>query len=693
MKGLFKVLGIAVGVIVALVIVAAIWLFFIFDPNDFKQTLSDTVSEQTGRELRIDGDIGLSFFPWLAVRLGPASLSNAEGFGNEPFVAIEGARMGVRLLPLLSRNIELDLVRLDGLRLNLMVDERGNNNWDDLGGEEAAPAAPGAETESAGIGSLRIGGLIVSDANIRYTDKQAGQSVAVEDFNLKTGEIAAGAPIDFDVSVLARLEDSGMTAKLGLDSTIEYSDDFERFEMASPAVDLLLSGKDLPGGEVPVSLRMDRFAADLGKDTMSLEALTAEAMGLTFRAALAGTAITSSPRITGEFSLDEFSPRALMERLQMAAPVTADDAVLKKARAKGTIALTDNSAELSALEFVLDDTKLAGKAGITNLEKQSIRFDLAVDQIDADRYLPPVEEDAEEQQVGGDEDMEIPVDTLRDLDAEGTFRIGSLKISGIALTDVTLGLTAGNGKMRLKPVDVSLYQGKATGEITLDASVNPPTLTLRENLSGVQLGKLSEDAIERALVTGSANGKVALDARGATVNAMRNSLSGDLGFEVTDGAVEGIDFVYAVRLTRSLYRKQMPPSPPRPQRTPFERLSVSATAENGVLQSDDLQVFMPVLRVTGQGNVNLVESTLDYEVVTTVIKVPEDGTEQEFADLVGTSIPMRISGPLDDPKIAPDLSGLVRKQVEDVLKSDDVKEEIKEKTEELKDKLKGLFGN
>ena len=134
MKGLFKVLGIAVGVIVALVIVAAIWLFFIFDPNDFKQTLSDTVSEQTGRELRIDGDIGLSFFPWLAVRLGPASLSNAEGFGNEPFVAIEGARMGVRLLPLLSRNIELDLVRLDVvavqgpcIKLHLLRNEVRNN--------------------------------------------------------------------------------------------------------------------------------------------------------------------------------------------------------------------------------------------------------------------------------------------------------------------------------------------------------------------------------------------------------------------------------------------------------------------------------------------------------------------------------------------------------------------------------------
>ena len=65
----------------------------------------------------------------------------------------------------------------------------------------------------------------------------------------------------------------------------------------------------------------------------------------------------------------------------------------------------------------------------------------------------------------------------------------------------------------------------------------------------------------------------------------------------------------------------------------------------------------------------------------------------EFEDLVGTSIPMRISGPLGDPKIAPDLSGLAKKEIEDVLQSEDPVEEVKDKADELKDKLKGLFGN
>lgn len=692
MKGLFKFLGLAVGALVLLLVVAAIWLFFIFDPNDFKQTLSDQVAERTGRELTVDGDIGLSFFPWLAVELGPARLSNAQGFGDEPFVAIDGARMGVRLVPLLRRNIELDQVRLDGLRLNLAVNERGVTNWDDLSTEETAPAAADSG-ESAGIDSLQIGGLAINDARIRYVDKQAGTDVDIQDFDLKTGEIAPGEPIDFQSSVVAVLESSGITANVNLESTVRYSDDYQQFELDNPTLDVQLSGKDLPGGEVPVKVELKRFAADLDKETMDLEALKAETLGLTFNAALTGTAIMSAPNITGEFSLDEFSPRSLMERMGMEAPVTADDAVLKNASAKATLALTDNSAMFNDLEFVLDDTKLAGKAGISNLEKQSIRFDLGVDAIDADRYLPPVVEGAEEQAVGGDDDAEIPVDALRELDAEGTFRIGSLKVSGMALTDVTLGLKAGNGKVRLKPVEVSLYQGKASGEITLDAAASPPTLAVRENLDGVQLGMLSEDAIGRVLVSGSASGKVALDARGATVNAMRNSLSGNLGFDVGEGALENIDLVYAVRLTRSLYRKQMPPSPPRPQRTPFESLSVTATAVDGVLKSDDLKVFMPVLRVTGEGDVNLVDSSLDYQMVATVIKVPEDGTDPEFEELIGTSIPMRISGPLDDPKIAPDLSGLAKKEIDDVLQSDDPVEEVKEKAEELKDKLKGLFGN
>ena len=84
MKKALKIVLWLFGAILALVIVAAIVLPMILDPNDFRDDIGNAVAKQTGRELQIDGDLELSVIPWLGVRVGPARLSNAPDFGDEP---------------------------------------------------------------------------------------------------------------------------------------------------------------------------------------------------------------------------------------------------------------------------------------------------------------------------------------------------------------------------------------------------------------------------------------------------------------------------------------------------------------------------------------------------------------------------------------------------------------------------------
>ena len=56
MKSLLKWSAIVVGVVVLFFVAAAILVPLFFDPNDYKQALVEQVKEQTGRDLRIDGD-------------------------------------------------------------------------------------------------------------------------------------------------------------------------------------------------------------------------------------------------------------------------------------------------------------------------------------------------------------------------------------------------------------------------------------------------------------------------------------------------------------------------------------------------------------------------------------------------------------------------------------------------------------
>ena len=63
----------------------------------------------------ISGDLDLSVFPWLALEIGPTTLSNAQGFSAENFAAVDAVQLRVRLLPLLRKQVEMDKIILKGL--------------------------------------------------------------------------------------------------------------------------------------------------------------------------------------------------------------------------------------------------------------------------------------------------------------------------------------------------------------------------------------------------------------------------------------------------------------------------------------------------------------------------------------------------------------------------------------------------
>ena len=137
-----KVFLIAVGAFIAVFLLAAIFLYLFFDPNDFREDIANKVREQTGRELTIEGDISLDIFPWIAVQVGKSSLGNAQGFGDEPMASFDSASFSVRLMPaILRQEVVVGAADIVALNLNLEVDRNGNDNWSDLVSEESSDAA------------------------------------------------------------------------------------------------------------------------------------------------------------------------------------------------------------------------------------------------------------------------------------------------------------------------------------------------------------------------------------------------------------------------------------------------------------------------------------------------------------------------------------------------------------------------
>jgi len=268
-KKTLKILGLTIAVLFGLLIAAAIILPLVFDPNQYKGDIIRLVKEQTGRDLKIEKKIGWSFFPRLGIEAGGLELSNAPGFGKEPFAKIDAAGVHVEFLPLLSGKITVDTVFLHGLNLNLAKNAAGRNNWEDMLARGARPAQPEPEKKAPGklpIKALSIGRLDIKRANIIWRDDTAGSVLAVRNLELSTSRFVSGEPLDLRLGFeLAR--DKAAPIKAALQSRLTASPD----ALTLAKLDLKVDDSRLTG-----SMEIHNFASpavifDLALDKIDLD--------------------------------------------------------------------------------------------------------------------------------------------------------------------------------------------------------------------------------------------------------------------------------------------------------------------------------------------------------------------------------------------------------------------------------------
>src|SRR5713226_4813448 len=108
-----KILGGLVAGVAVILCAVLVGVGLLVNPNHYKGNIAAAVEESTGRELHLNGDIKLSVFPWIALELGSATLSNPPGFSDEPFVSFTRAWVRVKLLPLLRERLEIARVEID----------------------------------------------------------------------------------------------------------------------------------------------------------------------------------------------------------------------------------------------------------------------------------------------------------------------------------------------------------------------------------------------------------------------------------------------------------------------------------------------------------------------------------------------------------------------------------------------------
>jgi AsmA protein len=681
MARLVKILLIVLATIIGVGVLASIALFLFFDPNDFRDDISNAVREATGRELVIEGDLGLSVFPWLAVEIGETRLGNAQGFGDQPFLSFDEARMSVRLLPLLLRQeVAVGTAKLGGLEVNLAVNAGGVSNWDDLGQASAdAAAEQPADAAAAQPATLDIANVSVTNARITYSDAQAGTTTTVSDLNFETGHIAFGQPFDVDAGFTFD------TAPNDIGGTLAMRGNFLVDEtMSNIRVDGLNISGDLRGmTSEPTDFNFDSrsIQLDTENENVSIGEMDLALLGISMTAMVEPFSYAGDPQPSMSLRVNEFSLKDLMRTLGSEPPVTADANAMQRVSFEGRTAVKPASIALSDLRLQLDDTTMTGTLSLPREADGKLLFDLNVDSIVADNYMAPADPDAAAQEAAGELNTEIPVDLIRALNARGSLRLQQAMFAGMVFENMELGVNSAGGKLRMNPISAEMFDGRYRGDVQIDASTEVPKLSVDEHIEDVQLAALAKAMYDVDNITGTIKGDFVLNGRGVDTNGIVQTLNGNIALALADGEWQGTDIWYQLRRARALLRQETPPEARVPARTEFSDVSLSGTVANGVMESNDLLAELPFLRLTGRGKASFVDGSVDYRLDARVVEKPEfrgQATEEEIKDFTKVVVPIKVSGQLASPSIQPDIEGLAKQRIE---------QEIKQETDKLKDRL------
>ena len=700
MKAIRISLYVIAGLVVLLVLAVAIFAAT-FNPNRYKGEIERLVKERTGRTLQLRGDLQVAVWPSLGANVNGVALSERDP--AKEFLSLEAAHASVALLPLLHGSVIVDGIRVSGLKARVVKQKDGRFNFSDLM-EQSAPAQQDKQAgqskpaekkaterqQAGGKGvAFDIGSVQVDRSALTYVDQASGQELALSELKLSTGRLAERADGKLDLKVSAKGKNPDLDLKLDLTGGYKVDLPAKAFEVSK--LDAKLSGAaagitnlDLKAkGDVAANpekneYRVKGLAFDVKgvKDKQNLEAHIAAPELVVAANSAKGAAVTVALKLKDaardiqanlKLAGVEGSAKSLViPQLNADITMTGPDLPQKtvKIPVAGSVrADLEKQTAAAELHSKFDESTIQAKLGLAKFTPPAYAFDINVDKLNLDRYTKqpekkPVSTPTEEGKAPPpapkapaptaqqkDEDTPVDLSFLKGLNANGRLQVGALQMKGLKLANVKAEVHAANGRLDVAPHSANLYEGSMSGALAAQADGR---VGVKETLNGVAVGPLLRDLAQKDVLEGK--GTVALDvnAAGKSVNAMKKALAGTARVQLKDGAIKGINLAEVFRRAKTALGSSEAKSQAREaQQTDFSEMTASFIIKNGVAHNEDLDMKAPLFRVSGKGDIDIGNSTMDYVTNATVVATTTGQGGADLAQLSGLTVPVRLVGPFD----------------------------------------------
>lgn len=496
--------------------------------------LQESLTRATGRKVTIVGDVRITSWPWLGVKIGPMSIADPPEFGDEPMLVVASSTVRIRPLPLLRRVVAPADITVKGLRLLLKRNADGKANWSGLPFfmDEAAftPEPPEALGWSV---SPRPRGMRLADATVVYEDKELGRRVRLDRLNLSTGYGERfNFSLSFDVSGLK----PGFAALFNAKGVALFDSETGRVAVRDGLVEAScrIPRRNAPPGEAfwPAALRAGA-AFDSVSGRLALTDLDARGLGVGVNGSLVVSNLSDAPLLAGDLSIragaggDWTAALGLVpdikghpgltaaqtdERGRPTPPRSFFSADPKREKPPVTIttAFTAERRSLLVKSFNLEwkDARLAGRAEAVVGDAGRLVFSAEAEGFDLNDLVF----------VESGKPISLHEWIPRDMDVDGTVDVRNIRFADVYPLDGHAVVRARRGRVRVYPASLRLPGGVVNADLRaspqkdrLDFEAEAVATALRADSGKGPGGELPSAAFRAvgALAADKADGRLA----------------------------------------------------------------------------------------------------------------------------------------------------------------------------------------
>jgi AsmA protein len=346
------------------------------------------------------------------------------------------------------------------------------------------------------------------------------------------------------------------------------------------------------------------------------------------------------------------APPLELQNIPVEVSFEAPGALQAPLSARAEVRLNGTVVMINGVSGTLGDSAFNGWASVDGASKPLVKLDLDFQRLEVAGSKAPAASQGAQQPWSN---ATIDLSGLNYVDAEVRVSAAELNIGDARFAPAAIDATLASGVLKASFPNLQAYGGQVSGQLAVDVSSGNPTYALNCDMAGVRALPLLQNAADFDKLDGKLQAKIAVSSAGNSPRAIMSNLSGTVFANFQDGVIRGLNVAQMIRSLTS--GTLLGWQEGKEQTTDMTQLSASFRIDRGQATSSDLNLIGPLVRMTGAGTIDLGTKMLAFRVEPKLVMTTEG--QGRAADPVGLGIPVVIDGPWSQPRIYPEMAGIL----------------------------------